>query len=91
MKNKKDILIGLVIGLIGVFIGYFIAVSLFTDIPFFSGFNRLKVSGMVGKLISLGAILNVILFFALLKYKKDEMARGVILSMFIITVITLVI
>jgi hypothetical protein len=51
----------------------------------------MKNSGILNKVITLGAILNLIIFFILLQKNKDTMAKGVVFSMLIITVITLVI
>lgn len=88
--NKKDILIGLLLGLIGGAIGCFIVLKLFTQGDIVSGFNYMKNNGSIGKIITLGAIPNLLLFFFLLKKNKDLMARGIILAMFILTIITLI-
>jgi hypothetical protein len=88
--NKKDIFIGLLLGLFGGFIGCFIVLKLFTNSDFVTGFNYMKNDGSIGKIITLGAIPNLLLFFFLIKKNKDLMARGVILSMFVLTIITLI-
>lgn len=87
--KKKDLLIGLIIGLLGALIGTFIALQFFTEQGFVEGFKIMKSAGMIGKVITLGAIPNVVVFFLLLKKNKDLMARGIILAMFIITITTL--
>jgi hypothetical protein len=46
---------------------------------------------MLGKIITLGAIVNLVLFFILLKFNKELMARGVVLGMILLTVITLIV
>ena len=49
----------------------------------------MRQAGMIGKVITLGSVPNLILFFILLKKNKDLMARGIILAMFILVIITL--
>jgi hypothetical protein len=43
----------------------------------------------MGKVITLGAIIDLILFFILLKINKDLMARGVVLATIILAIITM--
>jgi len=88
--QKKDFFIGILLGLIGGFIGFVIASQLFTDLNLSDGFKLMQESGLIGKVITLGAILNLILFFMLLKYNRDLMAKGVILAMFVLTILTLI-
>ena len=40
-------------------------------------------------LISLGAILNLIVFFIFLKYDYEERAKGVLLATFVIAILTI--
>lgn len=87
--SKLDLLIGLIIGFIGTFIGCFIFITFFTQYEFFTGINIMKFQGNLGKLITLGSIINLIIFAVLLKINKDLMARGVLLSIIIMTILTL--
>lgn len=89
--NKFDILIGLIIGLIGTFIGCFLFITLFTDYDFMLGIETMKYQGSLGKLITLGSTLDLIIFFILLKLRKELMARGVILAVILLTLLTLII
>lgn len=88
--KKTDILIGFLIGLFGAFLGTYISLHFFTEQGFVEGFRLMKQGGNIGKVITLGAIPNLIIFFLLLKKNKDLMARGIVLSMFILTIITLI-
>jgi hypothetical protein len=88
--QKKDFFIGILLGLVGGFIGCFIALKIYTDLNFIDGFKMMQQGGLIGKVITLGAILNLILFFILLKLNKDLIARGVIFAMFLLTILTLV-
>ncbi len=87
--KKIDLLIGMLLGLLSAFIGTFIFISAFTGYEFMHGVTALRSSGNLGKLLTLGAILNLILFFGLLHFKKDLMARGVVLATIILTIISL--
>jgi hypothetical protein len=87
--KKIDLFYGIVIGIITSFIGSYLFIEAFTPYSFLGGLQILKFEGKLGKIITLGAILNLILFFGLLKYERELMARGVILAMIILTIITL--
>lgn len=89
--NKIDLLIGVVIGFITTFLGIYIFLEFFTDFGFAIGINGLKARGILGKVITLGAILNIIAFFILLKFNKELMARGVVLATILLTIITLLV
>jgi hypothetical protein len=87
--KKIDLFYGFVIGVIASIIGSYIFIVAFTPYSFLGGIQILKFEGKLGKIITLGAILNLLIFFGLLKYNKELLARGVILAMFILTIITL--
>ena len=88
--NKKEILFGLLSGFLANLIGVIIVI-----IILFQNFNFLKIIGnsisnnFITKLISLGAIINLIVFFIFLKYDYVERARGVLLATFIVAVLTI--
>lgn len=87
--EKKDVFIGILIGLIAALVGTFLFILIFTDYEFIEGIRILKTQNSLGKLIALGAVLNIIAFFVLLKLKKELMARGVVLATVLVTLITL--
>jgi hypothetical protein len=89
--KKTDLLIGLFIGIIASVIGSYIFIEVFTEYNFIEGIKILRFQGKLGKIISLGSILNIIVFFLLLKFNKELMARGVILGTILLTIITLLI
>ena len=86
--RKIDLLIGFIIGLGACFLGTFLFITLFTEYGFVDGLAILKSGGYMGKVITLGAILTLIIFFLLLKLNKELMARGVVLATFVLAVIT---
>ena len=89
--RKTDLLLGVLIGIGCCFLGSFLFVVLFTPYGFSEGIAAMRAQDSLGKLITLGAVLNLIIFFVLLKYNKDLMARGVILSLILLSIFTLLI
>ena len=88
---KKDIIIGIFVGLIANDIGlYFTATFLGKGDDFTPVIKAAADEGFLGKLISLGAILNLIAFFVFIKKKQDYRARGVLLITVFIAVFTFV-
>ncbi|WP_406682913.1 hypothetical protein N1F78_09460 [Seonamhaeicola sp. MEBiC1930] len=88
---KKEIFIGMFVGLIANSIGLIIAATLLGNGDDFT--NVIKAAfkeGFLGKLISLGAVLNLIAFFLFIKKKQDYRARGVLLITVFIAVFTFV-
>ena len=87
--KKSDLLIGIIIGIFSAMIGSYIFFEGFTGYKFLNGIIAMKAEGNLGKVITLGAILNLVIFFILLQINKEMMARGVVLATIILTVITL--
>ena len=87
--NKRDLLIGFVIGILASILGSFLFITFFTDFDFMAGIESMKSEGKLGKLITLGSILDLVAFGILLKMNKEIMARGVVLSVIVIAIITL--
>ena len=86
---KKDLLIGFIIGIITSILGSYLFITFFTDFDFMSGIHSMKSEGKLGKLITLGSILDLLVFAILLKLNKEMMARGVVLAVICIAIITL--
>ena len=88
---KKEILIGFIIGLVANAIGLYFAALFFGEgRDFFTVLKSASSEGILGKLISLGAILNLLAFFVFIKKKQDYRARGVLLATVIIAISTFV-
>jgi hypothetical protein len=87
--KKTDIVIGVFIGFVATFIGTFLFFLCYTDYGFVEGVKGMRSQGFLGKVITLGAILNLVAFFVLLKLNKELMARGVVLATLLLTLITL--
>ncbi|MGW9684090.1 hypothetical protein [Flagellimonas sp. 2504JD1-5] len=80
MNNKKEILIGFVVGIIANTFGTLVYILLFSDLSISETFNAAVSQGHVGSLLALGAILNLVAFFGFLKIKRDYRARGVMIA-----------
>ena len=91
MNNKKEVLLGVIYGVISSLIGLIIAILILSENS--SIIESLKNSyyeNFLGKLISLGAILNVIVFFVFMKKKQDQRAKGILLSTIFLAILTLI-
>ena len=89
MNKLKNIVLGFMIGILTTTIGSFLFIKLVMHNDFLLGLQYVKSQGYLGKIITLGAILNIIIFFVLLKFNKELMARGVVLATIVLTLVTL--
>ena len=88
--NKKEVFFGLLSGFLANLLGLIITVIvLFQNIDFLKIITDSISENLITKLISLGAIVNLIVFFIYLKYDYEERARGVLLATFIIAILTI--
>ena len=91
--NKKEVFFGLLSGFLVNSLGVIITVIiLFRETNFLNIFKIINdsfIDNSITKLISLGAILNLIVFFIFLKYDYDERAKGVLLATFVIAILTI--
>ncbi|XMO87345.1 hypothetical protein AAFN75_03470 [Algibacter sp. AS12] len=88
---KKDVFIGMLVGLIANAIGLFFTANLLGKGDDFTLVIKAAAEeGFLGKLISLGAILNLIAFFIFIRKRQDYRARGVLLITVFIAVFTFV-
>jgi len=88
---KKEILIGILVGFIANAMGLFIAANVLGQGDDFTKvIEAAAKEGFLGKLISLGAILNLIAFFIFIKKRQDYRARGVLIITIFIAVFTFV-
>ncbi|MDO6761611.1 hypothetical protein Q4566_15485 [Tamlana sp. 2_MG-2023] len=88
---KKDVFIGMLIGLIANSIGLYLTATLLGQgDDFITVIKAAAEEGFLGKLISLGAILNLIAFFVFIRKRQDYKARGVLLITVFIAVFTFI-
>jgi hypothetical protein len=91
VKNQKiHLLYGTILGLLLGFLGSYLFLKIFTNYSFVEGWKALKFQGEQGKLITIGALPNLLVFFILLKLDREMMARGIVFSMILLTTLTLI-
>ena len=86
---KKEVLRGFLVGLIANAVGFLLAVLIFgTHDSIEVNITQSISQGFFTKLVSIGAVMNLIAFFLFLKMKRDYRARGVILATILIAIAT---
>lgn len=93
-KNRKDLLIGFIIGLMASVLGSFLFLTLLTDFDVSNGMQSIRIIknyGYLSKIITLGSILSLVAFGVFLKQNKEFRARGVVLAVIILALLTLLI
>ncbi|ADV48240.1 hypothetical protein I2486_04520 [Cellulophaga sp. E16_2] len=78
--NKKEILIGFVVGIIANTIGTLLYIIIFSKLSIKETYIAAVTEGHVGSLLALGAVLNLVAFFGFLKIKRDLRAKGVLIA-----------
>lgn len=76
----KEIIIGFIVGLLANAAGTFLYIFFFSEHELEETLKLALANDFLGKLIVLGAILNLLTFFVFLKKKQDYRARGVLLA-----------
>jgi len=80
MNIKKELAIGILVGLIANTIGTLLYIVLFSDLSIIETYEAAVSQGHVGSLLALGAILNLVAFFGFLRIKRDNRAKGVLIA-----------
>jgi len=83
---KKEITIGVLVGILANSIGVILYILLFSDLSITETLKAAKQNNFLGSLIALGAILNLIFFFFFLNKNKPYRARGILLATLIAAV-----
>jgi hypothetical protein len=87
--NKIDLVSGFILGLAAALLGVYLFITFFTNFTFIAGLQILSTQGSLAKVITLGTISCLVVFGFLLKLNQEVMARGVVLAVIIIAIITL--
>ncbi len=87
---RKDVIIGFIIGIIANIIGIALYILFFSKEGFEGTLKSAVNFNFIGKLVSLGAILNLIVFFILIKKNEDHRARGVLLATLVAAIIVII-
>ena len=89
MNTKKEIIIGIAVGIIANIFGTLLYILIFSDLGITETFEAAEEQGYLGSLVALGAILNLIAFFAFLKIRRDQRAKGVLIATLIAALVIL--
>lgn len=90
-KNiKKEIAIGFLIGIAANLAGIYLYIFFFLDYDFETSIQLARENDSIGNLIGLGAILNLIAFFLLIKKRQLYRARGVLLATILAALVILI-
>lgn len=88
---KKELFTGIAVGLIANCIGLIlIATLLGQGEDFTTVIEAAYHEGFLGKLISLGAVLNLIAFFIFIRKRQDYRARGVLIITIFVAIFTFI-
>ncbi|MBD3864021.1 hypothetical protein [Olleya marilimosa] len=90
MNNKKHIILGFILGVISTGIGVLLYIAFFSRYGVEETLKKAIQFKFVDKIVSLGALLNLGLFFLFLNRKKDDMAKGVLIATLIIGLIIII-
>ena len=92
MRNR-NLFIGIISGIIANFLGFLVARLMLTGessvINLTNVINQSYDDGLLNKLISLGALLNLLIFFFFIKTNQDNKAAGVLISTIMIALLTI--
>ena len=89
MNNRKEIIIGFIVGIIANTFGTLLYILLFSDLGITTTCNAAVEQGHIGSLLALGAILNLVAFFGFLRIKRDQRAKGVMLATLVTALVIL--
>lgn len=89
MNIKKNIAIGILVGLICNLAGIYIYVALFTKYDLLNAIKYAYRDDFLGGLIAIGAAANFIPFFVFLKKDQIYKARGVLILTILMAVVIL--
>lgn len=89
MNIKKELFIGFLVGIIANTVGTLLYILVFSEFGILETYNAAVEQGHVGSLLALGAILNLVAFFAFLRIRRDHRAKGVLLATILCAIIIL--
>tara|TARA_B100001248_G_C27383404_1_gene458315 strand:+ start:643 stop:936 length:294 start_codon:yes stop_codon:yes gene_type:complete len=92
--RNRNLFIGIISGILANFLGFIIVARLmlteeFSLINLTNVVKQLYDDGLLNKLISLGAFLNLLIFFFFIKTNNDTKAAGVLISTIMIALLTI--
>jgi hypothetical protein len=87
---KKEIFIGILVGLLATATGFYFYVEFALKGTFEEALAIINEKKLYGKVLSIAAIANLLAFFVFIKKKQDYRARGVLLATFLVAFLILI-
>ncbi len=87
---KKEIFIGVLVGLLATATGFYLYVDFALKGTFEEALLIINEKKLYGKILSIAAIANLLAFFVFIKKKQDYRARGVLLATFLVAFLILI-
>ena len=87
---KNTILKGILVSLFATFGGIFLYLEYISRFGFYETIDLINEGKLYGKVLSLAAIPNLVVFFIYIKKKQDNSAKGVLLATILISLTTFV-
>ena len=85
---KNTILKGILVSLFATFGGVFLYLEYISRFGFYETIDLINEGKLYGKVLSLAAIPNLVVFFIYIKKKQDNSAKGVLLATILIALTT---
>jgi len=80
----KELAIGFITALIATSFGCYIFLEFFSNFDFYKSLELIQEGKLHGKVLVLGALANLFVFFVFVKKKQEYRARGVLLETILI-------
>ena len=88
---KKEVFIGIIVGFIANIVGIVLSILILHDDPSILEVIRKSFEeGILSKLISLGAIMNLFVFLVYIKKRQDHRAKGILFTTVFLAITTLI-
>jgi len=87
---RKEIFKGFLVGLFATTAGFYFYVEFALNGTFEEALAVINEKKLYGKVLSIAAIANLLVFFVFIKKKQDYRARGVLLATFLIAFLILI-
>ena len=87
---KKEIFLGFLIGILATAAGFYLYVEFALKGSFEQALSIINEKKLYGKILSIAAIANLLVFFVFIKKKQDYRARGVLLATFFVAFLILI-
>jgi len=87
---RKEILVGIVVGLLATGLGFYLYVEFVLNGSFQESLVIINNKNLYGQILSIAAIPNLLVFFIFIKKRQDYRARGVLIATFLVAFLILV-